>query len=533
MLSKVCSMTSFGMGENLNDAESKSDWIVMTTVFSDNGSKAIQRSADVLEKTCRTSSREIDAVYEIERTCSFITDHGFKKVALQFPDELLIDASAIISKLEKNTTAKLFILGDTSYGSCCVDEVAAEHLEADSIIHYGRACLSPSRRLPVMYVFGQKPIDVHQCAASFRALYPDKYTHVIILCDVIYSYILELQQLLHPEYENLVVSIICSGQNGTTDPCRTDGFHGGSDVNPCSTFRSCSHASKQPSYQVIDKFGRHFTISASSGVKDYSMFYVGQESLTLTNFMMTWNQCSFCSFDPVKGLGRQETLNVNRTLMKRYYMIERAKDARVVGILVGTLGVADYLSTIGHLKWIIKQAGKKSYTFVMGKLNAAKLANFLEVDIYVLVACPENSLLDSSEFYRPVITPYEMEVACNQARKWTGEYITDFRDLLPGACCHVEFPDETFSGEETDVSLITGALRTTHLLKSEWQNEASSTSLIHRNDALAITQSHSAASFLATRSWQGLEQKLGQTSVSKAVEGRKGIAIAYEGEANS
>lgn len=74
--------------------------------------------------------------------------------------------------------------------SCCVDEVAAEHLDADSIIHYGRACLSPTRRLPVMYVFGQKSIDLHQCADSFRVLYPDKFTPVIILCDVIYSHAL-------------------------------------------------------------------------------------------------------------------------------------------------------------------------------------------------------------------------------------------------------------------------------------------------------------------------------------------------------
>lgn len=38
------------------------------------------------------------------------------------------------------------------------------------------------------------------------------------------------------------------------------------------------------------------------------------------------------------------------------------------------------------------------------------------------------------------------------------------------------------------------------------------------------------ASFLAERSWRGLEQKLGETPVVKAVEGRRGIAIAYEEE---
>lgn len=499
-----------------------------TTMFSDDGSKAIERSTDVFQTGSRTAASEINEVHEIARTCNFIKKHAFKRVALQFPDELLFDASAIISILEKNTSAKLFVLGDTSYGSCCVDEVAAEHLDADSIIHYGRACLSPTRRLPVMYVFGQKSIDLHQCADSFRVLYPDKFTPVIILCDVIYSHALEdLQQLLQPEYENLVVSAVCCSRNEATELCRVDGLHDESEVD---VQKSCNRASDEPSLQVINKFGRQFTLHDARSVDDYNMFYIGQESLTLTNFMMTWNQCSFCTFDPVKGVGRQEAVNINKALMKRYYMIERAKDAQVVGILVGTLGVADYLSTIDHLKWIIKQSGKKSYTFVMGKLNVAKLANFLEVDIYVLIACPENSLLDSSEFYRPVITPYEMEVACNQARKWTGEYVTDFRDLLPGGCCHVQLPDENFKSEETDVSLITGCLRATQLQKSEEQNKASNTALIPRNDALAVTQSHSAASFLATRSWKGLEQNLGETPVSKAVQGRKGIAIAYEEE---
>lgn len=38
------------------------------------------------------------------------------------------------------------------------------------------------------------------------------------------------------------------------------------------------------------------------------------------------------------------------------------------------------------------------------------------------------------------------------------------------------------------------------------------------------------ATFLESRSWRGLEQQLGKTAVSKAVQGRRGIAIAYEDE---
>jgi diphthamide biosynthesis protein 2 len=53
------------------------------------------------------------------------------------------------------------------------------------------------------------------------------------------------------------------------------------------------------------------------------------------------------------------------------------------------------MTIIDHLKKLIATAGRKSYTFVMGKLNVAKMANFMEIDCYVLVACPENSLIDS------------------------------------------------------------------------------------------------------------------------------------------
>ena len=38
------------------------------------------------------------------------------------------------------------------------------------------------------------------------------------------------------------------------------------------------------------------------------------------------------------------------------------------------------------------------YTIAVGKLNAPKMANFMEVDVFVLVACPENSLVDSQVY---------------------------------------------------------------------------------------------------------------------------------------
>ncbi|KAL7265511.1 hypothetical protein ACSBR1_003314 [Camellia fascicularis] len=47
----------------------------------------------------------------------------------------------------------------------------------------------------------------------------------------------------------------------------------------------------------------------------------------------------------------------------------------------------------------------------MGKPKPAKLANFLECDVFVYVSCAQTALLDSKEFLSPVITPFEAMIA--------------------------------------------------------------------------------------------------------------------------
>ena len=183
---------------------------------------------------------------------------------------------------------------------------------------------------------------------------------------------------------------------------------------------------------TTSKCGRTFYTTEDADMSTFSVFYIGSESLTLTNLYFSFPTSQFYAYNPVTKEGRKESVNVNKMLMKRYFKVEKAKDARIVGILVGTLGVSNYLDILNRLKVLIKKAGKKSYTFIVGKVNVAKLANFMEIDVFVLIACAENSLLDSSEFYKPVVTPYEMELACNTDREWTGEYPTDFHQILEG-----------------------------------------------------------------------------------------------------
>jgi len=260
------------------------------------------------------------------------------------------------------------------------------------------------------------------------------------------------------------------------------------------------------------------------------------------------------SFDPAVGQLRLEGATANRALKRRYFLVEQARTASVIGILVGTLGVAQYTETIAALRKLIIASGRKPYVFVVGKLNSAKLANFAEVDCFVLVACPENSLIDARDLLRPVLTPYEIHLALSQgiAGQWTGKYVTDFSQVLPRLSERlkedVSEDNETDQSSEmmTHMSLVSGRMISTKSKEDENTNLQGP----QESEVLALKGSHTdgsivtrvtpgalsstvvgpAQEFLQSRSFKGLERCIGQTPVALAVDGLSGIASQYDKE---
>lgn len=47
------------------------------------------------------------------------------QVCLQFPDNLIAFSIDITQQLSQLVDSEVFVLGDTSYGSCCIDEVSS------------------------------------------------------------------------------------------------------------------------------------------------------------------------------------------------------------------------------------------------------------------------------------------------------------------------------------------------------------------------------------------------------------------------
>jgi 2-(3-amino-3-carboxypropyl)histidine synthase len=71
-----------------------------------------------------------------------------------------------------------YILGDVTYGACCVDDYSSAALGVDFLVHYGHSCLVPVdlTLVPTMYVFVDIQFDHAHLVATVRHNFPDPAT---------------------------------------------------------------------------------------------------------------------------------------------------------------------------------------------------------------------------------------------------------------------------------------------------------------------------------------------------------------------
>ncbi|OTA98096.1 hypothetical protein M426DRAFT_326252 [Hypoxylon sp. CI-4A] len=356
---------------------------------------------------------ELYEVYEIVRTAAEIQQNGWMRIALQFPDAMLPDApwvvGALSAELEKNQEGqeesqkqqrRLYILADTSYSACCVDEIAADHAAADAVVHYGRACLSPTSRLPVLHIFTRQKLDYDVLADAFEKEFPDKTDNIVIMADVMF------QEHVSPVCEFLV-------KRGYTNIAGTEIVRDPTGVIPNRKLTSADGS-------VVEY--------ADDSLNAYHLFHISTPPtsllLTLSSRLASLRIYSTPSSPYTTASEVPDPSATPGLLRRRYALVIRLATASIIGILVNTLSVKNYMSTISTLKEQIAAAGKKSYTIVVGKLNAAKLANFAEVDGWVVVGCWESGLVEQENLWKPVITPFELGLALQgeESRVWTGEW---------------------------------------------------------------------------------------------------------------
>ncbi|CEO97158.1 unnamed protein product (mitochondrion) [Plasmodiophora brassicae] len=413
---------------------------------------------------------EFRAFFELDAVSQFIRDNGCRRVALQFPDSLLWAASRVSSVLSSipDHECQVFTLADSSFAPCCVDEIAAAHASADGVVHFGaHACLSrlQNAALPVLHVFGKRCLDVEAFVRCIETCSTTRaYKNVLIIADMDYMANLSSSELPYP------VARVASGRRR----CAGFDFVGDPDA----------------------------------------FIHVGKDDAIRSCFALQFNDAAMLSYDPeTVTLSEMSPTRRKALLRRRRYLIDKTKDARTIGIVVGTLSVGGYLDVLRHLKCIIKDSGRRSYTFAVGKPNVPKLANFPDIDIFVHVACPLSSIIDSTDYYRDVVTAVEADIALNPKRPLDVPYTTDFSSIF-----QYETVDNVASGDQGPrFSLITGKL-------------ISDESCCNGNTCqdLSVPQGSRPITLPAQRTFRGLDPRIGQTPVTGIEPGLSGLASEYD-----
>ena len=562
-----------------------------------------------------SESARLESAYELDATTAWVRGGGYSRVALQMPDELLGDAVAVAAALERRCNdapdraegapVRVFVLADTTFGSCCVDEVAAAHHNADCIVHFGRACMSPVARLPARFVFHKVEIDADACAAAIHAhaaalarpeAAPEDDRRVealVVLVDqehahraaalreavargttnggagagppVVFADAAPVEALPRARAFSKAPAAMrrcgerCScasgsacgrpepgGENASGDgTCVTCGDPRPSDRDPPgATERDGDETQKRTSSNDASlRVGSHF-FSLPSGASELSrcaFVWVGRgESPSLTQALSVLHgRCrGVAQFDPESGGLASEAAGsgvVARVVKRRRFLIEKARESRVIGIVAGTLGVAGYLAAIAELRALIKRSGRKSYTVVAGKPNPQKLANFPEIETFVLVSCEHAALVDGRDYLQPVITPWEAQVAFTHGAHWDGEVRLDFDHLLeprrgaaaPGALSC----EENERREETpEFSFLGGGVRAGPRRRfpgeSRDEDEASSSESEEEGDEQegvlgdgSVQRKSKAATALATRASAAVAARAGGSGIADVRSG--------------
>ncbi|OVA01632.1 Diphthamide synthesis [Macleaya cordata] len=296
--------------------------------------------------------------FEVHKCIWRIQTTGAKRVALQFPEGLLM-YSLVLSDIFK-TFGKIedcFVLGDVTYGACCVDDFSATALNADLLIHYGHSCLIPidSTKIPSLYVFVEIKIDVDR-----------------------------------------LIDTIKLNMDSTTTTSKKLALAG--TIQFSTAIRAAKSALENAGFEVLIPQSKPLSAGEVLGCTSPTM-PKGSADVVI-----------FVADGRVRSQ-RNEDMRKNAIL--------KAREARSWGIVLGTLGRQGNPKILERLLGRMRERGFVWTVILMSEISPARVALFGEsIDAWIQIACPRLSIDWGEAFAKPLLTPFEAEIALGFISGW-------------------------------------------------------------------------------------------------------------------
>ena len=313
--------------------------------------------------------------FELHKTVWRIRQAGAKCVALQFPEGLLLFACTISDIIEQFTGADTVIMGDVTYGACCVDDYTARALGADFMVHYGHSCLIPidATLIKMLYVFVDIQIDNQHVMETLRFNFTPHSSIALVSTIQFVAALQSIHRELQSEFSVIVP------QSRPLSP---------GEILGCTS----------PRLPLVD-----------------ALVYIGDGRFHLESIMISNPGTPAYRYDPYSKLFTREYYDHDVMLRTRKEAIAEAATARKFGIILGSLGRQGSPNILSHLQEVMHRQGKEYVVVLLSEIFPEKLRLFSDVDAWIQVACPRLSIDWGAAFHRPLLTPFEAAVALKEA----------------------------------------------------------------------------------------------------------------------
>lgn len=363
--------------------------------------------------------------FEIHKSVWHLRKAEAKRVALQLPEGLLMYAAQLAALFSHFCKVECVIMGDVTYGACCVDDFTATSLGCDFLIHYGHSCLIPiNRTLPgikMLYVFVEIAIDNEHIVQLIRKHFKPEAKMAVMGTVQFVSSMTYVRAALLEEYPNLWIPQARPLSPGEVLGCTSPKLPEGTETI----------------FFVADgRFHLEASLIMNPGIPAYR-------------------------YDPYSKKLTSEGYDHKAMRSLRRDAIEKGRTAKCFGLILGTLGRQGSPIIMQDLKKKIRASGRNCIVILISEIRPEKLSKFHDtVDAWVQVACPRLSIDWGHTFFegRPLLSPYELNVALGHAVEfWEGDdleakqYPMDFYSKNSSGPWTVNYtpPKETFAKVES------------------------------------------------------------------------------------
>jgi 2-(3-amino-3-carboxypropyl)histidine synthase len=299
---------------------------------------------------------------EISEVIKKVKDMNAGTVGLQFPEGLKIHAVKVARQIEDETNATIIISADPCYGACDVADMDMSG-EVDLLVHFGH------RPLPIDY----------SLLEGYKRIGLVTTTQHLHLLDQIADFL-----------EQNGKDILMSKGTGTTRG------------------------------QVL---GCNF--SAIKNIDADAFLYVGSGNFHALGIKLFTDKLVVVA-DPYLGEARKIDEFADRILRIRFARITKAMEAEKFGIIVSSKKGQSRLELAKILKKILEEEGKEAFILLLDDVSPDRLLPFMELDAFVMTACPRIAIDDSKMYKKPLLTPQELEIALGR-RKWDDYEIDEIK----------------------------------------------------------------------------------------------------------